>query len=93
MIENKLICPFCKQELETWAKYTDGTSKVWCSKCNLFGDSRLFEELDRTRKALDVAVGALKWVDETYELGMGYEAAIREKCEYTIEQINEITKG
>ena len=25
-------CPFCQQELETWAKYTDGTSKVCCSK-------------------------------------------------------------
>lgn len=35
--------------------YIDGTSKIWCSKCKLFGDSRLFEELDRTRKALDVA--------------------------------------
>lgn len=59
-MNNKLKCPFCQQELKTWAKYTDGTSKMWCSKCNLFGDSGLFEELIRTRKALDVAVDALK---------------------------------
>ena len=50
----KLKCPFCQQELEICGKYTDGTSKVWCSKCNLFGDSKLFEELITTRKALDV---------------------------------------
>ena len=53
-------CPFCQQELETWAKYTDGTSKVWCSKCNLFGDSKLFSELIRTRKDLSDKIGKLK---------------------------------
>ena len=56
---SEMKCPFCQQELETWAKYTDGTSKVWCSKCNLFGDSKLFSELIRTRKALDVAMKGL----------------------------------
>jgi len=60
---SELKCPFCQQELETWAKYTDGTSKVWCSKCNLFGDSKLFSELIRTRKALEIAVDALKRTD------------------------------
>lgn len=57
---SKLKCPFCQQELQTWAKYTDGTSKVWCSKCNLFGDSKLFSELIRTRKALELAITGLK---------------------------------
>ena len=47
-------------------------------------------ELETTRKALDVAADALKWIDETYELGMGYEAAIREKCQFTLEQINNL---
>lgn len=60
MENNKLICPFCQQELQTWAKYTDGTSKLWCSKCNLFGDSKLFSELIRTRKALELAITGLK---------------------------------
>ena len=43
-------CPFCRQKLDTWAKYTDGTSKVWCSKCNLFGDSKLFQELAKCKE-------------------------------------------
>lgn len=43
-------CPFCHQKLDTWAKYTDGTSKVWCSKCNLFGDSKLFQELAKCKE-------------------------------------------
>lgn len=44
-------------------------------------------KLERTRKALDVAVDALKWIHETYNLGMGYEAAIMEKCEFALDQI------
>ena len=55
-------CPFCQQELEICGMYIDGTSKIWCSKCKLFGDSRLFEKLITTKKALDVAVDALKRV-------------------------------
>ena len=56
---SKLICPFCKCKLKIFCKYKDGTSTVYCSKCNLIGDSKLFSELIRTRKALDVAVDAL----------------------------------
>ena len=50
-------------------------------------------EKDKMQKALDVAVDALKWINETYELGMGYEAEIKGKCESAIEQIESITKG
>lgn len=56
-------CPFCQRELKTWSKYKDGTSTLYCSKCLLIGDSKLFSELIRTRKALDVAVDALKRTD------------------------------
>ena len=45
-------CPFCHRKLDTQAKYTDGTSKVWCSKCNLFGDSKLFQELAKCKKQI-----------------------------------------
>lgn len=51
---DKLLCPFCQRKLKTWAKYKDGTSTVYCSKCNLFGDSKLFEELADTKKKLDM---------------------------------------
>ena len=45
------------------------------------------EKLECTRKALEIAVDALKWIHETYNLCMGYEAAIMEKCEFALEQI------
>lgn len=51
---NKLICPFCRRKLKTFAKYKDGTSTVYCSKCNLIGDSKLFSELIRTKELLDI---------------------------------------
>lgn len=57
---NNIKCPFCGKELECCGIYIDGTKKLWCDKCKLFGDNRLFEKLIRTRKALDVAVDALK---------------------------------
>ena len=57
---DSMKCPFCGQKLECCGTYTDGTKKLWCDNCGLFGDNRLFEELIRTRKALDVAVYALK---------------------------------
>ena len=81
-------CPFCQRKLKTFAKYKDGTSTVYCSKCNLFGDSKLFLELIRTRKALDVAKDKLDTVRQ-YHRGT---AVIRPDdiaayCDRAIEQI------
>ena len=66
----KLKCPFCQQKLKTFAKYKDGTSTIYCSKCNLFGDSKLFSELIRTKtqlvtkcNQLKITVDALKRTD------------------------------
>lgn len=84
---NNMKCPFCQQELETWAKYTDGTSKVWCSKCNLFGDSKLFSELIRTRKALEIAKDTFNWIDETYRTGQEMESEIWGKVQLTTQEI------
>lgn len=52
-------CPYCNEELKICSQYTDGTSKLFCSKCDWFGDNRLFEALSKTKRALDVAVNAL----------------------------------
>lgn len=60
----ELKCPFCRRKLKTFAKYTDGTSTVYCSKCNLFGDSKLFEELTDTKKKLDIANTELNYIQE-----------------------------
>lgn len=84
-------CPFCQQELKTFAKYKDGTSTVYCSKCNLFGDSKLFEELDRTRKALDKSIDLLKMLYADYNLD--WAVVDSDKVYDFLEQINEITKG
>ena len=90
---SEMKCPFCQQELETWTKYTDGTSKVWCSKCNLSGDSKLFSELIRTRKALDVAIERLNLMArETFQgepssINMGFHV----RAEAALADINKIT--
>ena len=86
MTENKLICPFCQQELRQdqdgfYTCYTDncgcmsfggngasGSESLWQAlidtknKLDDLSDKngKLETELERTRKALDVAVDALK---------------------------------
>lgn len=69
-MNNKLICPFCQQEL-----VREGSDNYWCKKCNLeryspalYGSQKLWQELIRTRKALEIAVDALKGIkDECYD--------------------------
>lgn len=63
-MNDKLLCPFCQQELDCMGKYTDGSSKWLCNKCGLFGDKKLFDEIIRTRKALDKAKW---WLNEIVE--------------------------
>ena len=68
---SKLKCPFCQQELQE----TFGIIKqFWCSNyynhthpINLQGTKELWQELIRTRKALDVAVDALKEIQDKGE--------------------------
>ena len=50
---------------------------------------RALGDLSDTKKKLDIAVDALKWIDETYELGQELETDIRAKCQYALEQIKE----
>jgi len=59
MENNKLICPFCQQELQEDVGYDGDYS---CPNCKepYFGSPELWQELIRTRKALDIAVDALK---------------------------------
>ena len=88
IIMSDMKCPFCQQELDMNMCGECGCPNEQCQKSVfMFGSEELWQELIRTRKALDVAVDALKWIDETYNLGMGYEAAIMEKCELALEQI------
>lgn len=59
-------------------KYTDGSSKWLCNKCDLFGDKKLFDEIIRTRKenedkqaVLNCIVDMLKTLNQRYALIMG----------------------
>ena len=61
---NELKCPFCQQELDYLAE--DIYGGMYCTNCkkqDLFGNEKMWQELIRTRKALDVAVDALKSID------------------------------
>ena len=65
MTENKLICPFCGEPL--YQTYSFNPTQFWCSNyhdpkhpINVQGTKELWQELITTRKALDVAVDALK---------------------------------
>ena len=68
-------CPFCKQELRPLAI-------GWCCDCGLYADKELWQELMRTRKALDKAKNGLKELkdiiacppDVSYETGVSMYA-------------------
>jgi hypothetical protein len=80
---SRTVCYWCKAPLVL----KDDILVCGNTDCPACDEKYLHEALIRTRKALDVAVDAIKWIHETYNLGMGYEAAIMEKCEFALEQI------
>lgn len=66
-MSNELKCPFCGQAIMCMdAQDADEHSTWYCPRCiaernwYAFGNKTLWEALIRTRKALDVAVDALK---------------------------------
>lgn len=82
-------CPFCQQEL-----VGEGSDNCWCKKCNLerhtpalYGSQELWQELIRTRKALNIAKDALYWIDETYQTCQELEADIWAAVQLTEEKI------
>ena len=79
-MNNKLICPFCNEtELEKGIELRDGCFIMGCPKCKKFAHEVFWQELIRTRKALDVAVEELtkiKVVAESVGIGFFMTAAI-----------------
>ena len=58
-------CPFCQQELDYLAE--DIYGGMYCTSCgkgDLFGNEEMWQELIRTRKALEIAVDALKRLEK-----------------------------
>lgn len=89
---SKLICPFCQQELQEDVGYDGDYSCPNCSE-PYFGSPELWQELIRTRKALDVAKYALKNIqedmkerkdgDDIWEI----QKNLHDYCKTTIKQI------
>lgn len=96
---NKLICPFCQQAIMCMdtQEMADEHSTWYCPRCiaekawYAFGNKTLWQELMRTRKALDVAVDALKdnlsQANFREMLDASRFHCIRTKCESALEQI------
>lgn len=62
-------CPFCNGELRKIHP-----TYVICDNCRITGEDKLWQELIRTRKALEVAVNALKELKPLKAKGGGYWA-------------------
>lgn len=87
----KLRCCFCQQKLGIGS-----IDRKWlvCFNCHITGDDKLWQELIRTRKALEVAKDKLDTVRQ-YHRGT---AVIRPNdiaayCDRALEQITALTKG
>ena len=65
---SELKCPFCQQRLlQEYNRQRDAVI-YHCTHCYFQGDGILWQELIRTRKALDVAVDAIKSAKARLEL-------------------------
>ena len=64
-------CPFCNSELDMDMCGECGCPNEQCQKSVfMFGSEELWQELIRTRKALDVAVDALNKIDKQLTTGI-----------------------
>lgn len=81
-------CPFCDSEIEQLNDQQRSllhcSNIVCCKGGHYIGNTSMWQDLIRTRKALDIAINVLNRVKD-----VKYEEYIDEK----LEQINEITKG
>ena len=86
-------CPFCQQRLlQEYNRQRDAVI-YHCTHCYFQGDGILWQELIRTRKALDVAIERLSLIaHETFQgepgsINMGFHV----RAEAALADINEIT--
>ena len=65
---SELKCPFCQQELND--NYYLCCNNPHCNRTSdMFGTEELWQELIRTRKALEIAVDALKYANKCIKGG------------------------
>ena len=70
---DKLHCPFCGAELDTSNYYTRCRNPHCDITTEMEGTEEMWDALVRTRKALDVAVDALKRIEEPVAWGSLYQ--------------------
>lgn len=85
---SEIKCPFCQQELESVLQLAGAGGLVeeaylLCSKCNIRGERKLWQELIRTKKQLvtkcnqlEISVDALKEIKDgkiPVSLGIGMD--------------------
>lgn len=81
-------CPFCNKKLEpigTSGQFQCGTWGCDAS-FNFIATRDVWEYIDRTRKALDVARHTIGWINQMIDEHADKQA-IKIKCEYALEQI------
>lgn len=87
---SELKCPVCGKNM-VFIESDEGFDVFVCTnskcKCSGYANESVWKYIDRTRKALDVAVDALKWISETFYLGEEFVAPVGERCEIALEQI------
>ena len=65
-MSNKLICPFCQQELDYLAE--DIYGGMYCPNCkkhDLFGNEKMWQALIQAKQDLVIATKALEEIDTT----------------------------
>ena len=86
----ELKCPFCGNDTSETI-WEEANAETYCSHCDTTGDTKLWQELITTRKALDVAIEQINGIKkDAVSVGIGFfmTAAIN-----ALNKINEIKGG
>lgn len=69
-MSKELVCPFCQQELVKDTPFAWNCPNEECVETDMmWGTANMWQELIRTRKALDVAKDALKYANKCIKGG------------------------
>ena len=82
---SELKCPFCNEtELEKGIELQSGGFILGCPKCKKFAQDVFWQELIRTRKALEIAIDGIKYMRNNC---LEYAADYMDKADEILEQI------
>lgn len=94
---SNMKCPFCKEEIisdvcimfdKKTKDYINGKQIYKCNKCGWYGNKELWQELIRTRKALDVAKDTIRHADWFFDGDYNIDAkTMHNEIKYAIKAI------